>query len=218
MRLVDNGRVCSLLTTHGGAKVGRSDHAIHRWSPESLEDQRPRVRPVRPPVVSRGRLSWLCLCPAARSRMSLSSVRRLQLRQELGPPLCCIWPPRTLIGLATRLAGHQITDIPSTMIASGPQRSLASVATRLRCHRCGKPPSAVYLHRAGSGSGSPAIHRGPAVDHPSDAAVPGARLRSVGGLIQQKQNPHAATRRSHWRERLRALGTPQLGGSIAARL
>jgi hypothetical protein len=57
--------------------------------------------------------------------------------------------------------GHQITQIPWTMIDGDPERTLASIVTRLRCRRCGKPPSAVYLHRPvpGRGYGLPSEQR-----------------------------------------------------------
>jgi len=57
--------------------------------------------------------------------------------------------------------GHQISQIPWTMIAGGPERSLTSIVKRLRCHRCGQAPVAVYLHRPmpGRGNGPPTADR-----------------------------------------------------------
>jgi hypothetical protein len=47
--------------------------------------------------------------------------------------------------------GHQITDIPWTMIEGGRDRTLAGIVNKLRC---GKPPTEVHLHRPVSGRGN----------------------------------------------------------------
>src|SRR5207248_1671759 len=53
--------------------------------------------------------------------------------------------------------GHQVTEIPWTMIEGGAERTLASIVKKLRCKRCGKPPAEVHLHRPvpGRGNGLP---------------------------------------------------------------
>lgn len=53
--------------------------------------------------------------------------------------------------------GHQITELPWTMIPGGRERALADIVRRLRCRRCGKRPADVHLHRAmpGVGNGPP---------------------------------------------------------------
>src|SRR5947209_5814907 len=51
---VDNAPVCSILTIPAAGNVGRSGHAIHRWSPDPLRTIAPRSAPR-----AAFELSWL---------------------------------------------------------------------------------------------------------------------------------------------------------------
>jgi hypothetical protein len=76
------------------------------------------------------------------------------------------------VAIRAECPGHQISQIPWTMIAGGEARTLASIAARLRCHRCRRPPAAVYLHRLVADN-----DRGP----PSERQLPLDHLLAEGG-------------------------------------
>ncbi len=58
-------------------------------------------------------------------------------------------------------AGHRTTEIPWTMVPPGLGRELSKIVGRLRCRGCGRPPTAIYLHKtvADNGHGPPTLRR-----------------------------------------------------------